>query len=186
LPWELPDHLKHSDQFISICSNWQKQHPGMEYSPELLLSSITGPPPPIPSNQHTAAAAAVAATAETTTPTSPRATPLCVGDPHQALTSPRANGSAHALPNGITVPPFTEESAAGVMMPSLPDAGIVSLQHESAAANGVGYVSGAAPEHGLVQVQAGGGGGTRQSQLSSVQVFTRLGKMRQPQQQHHH
>ncbi|KAL6745592.1 hypothetical protein V8C86DRAFT_1708070 [Haematococcus lacustris] len=28
LPWELPDPLKHSDQFISICSNWQKHNPG--------------------------------------------------------------------------------------------------------------------------------------------------------------
>eukprot|EP00798_Chlamydomonas_sp_ICE-L_P001208 gene1208-32550_t len=37
LPWELPNHLKHSDQFISICSNWQKNNPGLEYRPELLF-----------------------------------------------------------------------------------------------------------------------------------------------------
>ncbi|GFH22988.1 uncharacterized protein HaLaN_20532, partial [Haematococcus lacustris] len=30
LPWELPDPLKHSDQFISICSNWQKHNPGFK------------------------------------------------------------------------------------------------------------------------------------------------------------
>jgi len=49
LPWELPDELKHSDQFISICSNWQKQNPGVEYSPDMLLAAISGAPPPLPS-----------------------------------------------------------------------------------------------------------------------------------------
>ncbi len=28
LPWELPQEIKYSDQFISVCSNWQKLHPG--------------------------------------------------------------------------------------------------------------------------------------------------------------
>lgn len=42
LPWELPEPLKHSDQFISICSNWQKHNPGLEYSHDLLLASIAG------------------------------------------------------------------------------------------------------------------------------------------------
>ncbi len=41
LPWELPDPLKHSDQFISICSNWQKHNPGLAYSHQLLLASVT-------------------------------------------------------------------------------------------------------------------------------------------------
>ena len=37
LPWELPDHLLYSDQFLTICSTWQRNNPGQLYRPEMLL-----------------------------------------------------------------------------------------------------------------------------------------------------
>lgn len=40
LPWELPEHLRYSDEFLSICTAWQRNNPGKLYSPELLTPCV--------------------------------------------------------------------------------------------------------------------------------------------------
>lgn len=37
LPWELPGQLRYSEDFVSICTAWQRRNPGRLYNPKLLM-----------------------------------------------------------------------------------------------------------------------------------------------------
>mmetsp|Transcript_26574 Transcript_26574/g.57967 ORF Transcript_26574/g.57967 Transcript_26574/m.57967 type:complete len:1239 (-) Transcript_26574:809-4525(-) len=98
LPWELPDHLKHSDQFITICSNWQKNNPGLEYRPELLLpeaEEVQQQQQEAPADVSMAEAQAAPAADDTPTKSAPAAVSAAPVEPAGEY-SHAAGGYSHA------------------------------------------------------------------------------------------